>query len=199
MSGKRHAPAALANRDALLSALRPFLPEAGTVLELGSGTGEHAVFLARHLPHLAVQPSDPDPEARESIAAWSGEAGLPNLRPPLNLDLGLSTWWRQRAEAVLCVNVLHLLPPGAGEALVAGAARVLPPGGPLCVYGPFRQAGVAAPPRLEALERQLRAAGPHLSVPAAEALERAGRLAGLEPAARVDLGQGDLLLVLRHA
>ena len=196
MNGKRHAPAALANRDALLAALRPFLPASGTLLELGSGTGEHAIFLARQLPHLVIQPSDPEEEARQSIAAWAGEAGLGNLRPPLNLDLGLSTWWRQRAEAVLCVNVLHLLPPAAGEALAAGAARVLPTGGPLCVLGPFRRAGMPAPPRLQALERRLRPAG--LPVPAAEALERAGRLAGLEPAARVEVGEGDLLLVLRR-
>ncbi len=199
MSGKRHAPAALANRDALLSALRPFLPGAGSVLELGSGTGEHAVFLARHLPHLAFQPSDPDEAARASIAAWSAQAGLPNLRPPLNLDLTLTTWWRQRAEVILCVNVLHLLPATAAEALVAGAARVLPPGGALCVCGPFRQAGLVAPPRLEDLERRLRAAVPGLAVPSAEALERAGRLAGLAPAARVSMGEGDLLLAMRPA
>ena len=199
MSGKRHAPAALANRDALLAALRPFLPAAGTVLELGSGTGEHAVFLARHLPHLAFQPSDPDPAARDSIAAWSAEAGLPNLLPPLNLDLLLPTWWRRRAEAILCVNVLHLLPPAAGEALAAGAARVLPPGGALCVLGSFRQAGVPPPARLEDLEARLRAVSPALRVPSAEALERAGRLAGLAPAARVEMGEGDLLLVLRAA
>ncbi|HEU4385345.1 MAG TPA: DUF938 domain-containing protein [Anaeromyxobacteraceae bacterium] len=199
MSGKRHAPAALANRDALLAGLRPFLPAAGTLLELGSGTGEHAVFLARRLPHLAFQPSDPDQEARDSIAARSAEAGLGNLLPPLNLDLRLSTWWRQRAEAILCVNVLHLLPPSAAEALAAGAARVLPPGGALCVFGPFRQAGVHAPARLEDLEARLRAASPALGVPSAEGLERAGRLAGLAAAARVEMGDGDLLVVLRMA
>lgn len=198
MSGKRHAPAALANREALLAALRRLLPARGAVLELGSGTGQHAVWLARHLPGLDFQPSDPDQEARASIAAWAEEAGLPNLRPPLNLDLTLGTWWGQRADAILCVNVLHLLPPSALEALAAGAARVLPPGGVLCACGPFRQAGAPAPARLEDLERRLRAAGPALSVPAAEALERAGRLLGLTPAARVEMGEGDLLVALRR-
>jgi tRNA G46 methylase TrmB len=81
VTAKRHAPAALANRDALLLALRGLLPARGTVLELGSGTGEHAVWLARHLPGLTFRPSDPDEAARASIAAWSEEAGLENLRP----------------------------------------------------------------------------------------------------------------------
>ncbi len=176
------------------------LPQRGTLLELGSGTGEHAVFLARALPSLVVQPSDPDEEARASIAAWVQEAGLSNLRAPLNLDLTLSTWWGQRADAVLCVNVLHLLPATAMERLAAGAACALPPGGPLCVAGPFRQAGVDVPPRIADLERRLRAAHPALGVRDAEALERAGRMAGLVPAGRSGLPpEGDLLLVLRRA
>jgi len=199
VTARRHAPAALANRDALLLALRRLLPARGTVLELGSGTGEHAVFLARHLPDLTFQPSDPDEAARASIAAWSEEAGLENLRPPLNLDLTLPTWWRQRADAVLCVNVLHLLPPAAQDALAAGAARVLPPGGALCVYGPFRQAGRPAPARIEDLDRRLRATNPVFGVRDAEALERAGRLAGLAPSGRVGMPEGDLLVVLRPA
>jgi SAM-dependent methyltransferase len=199
VTGKRHAPAALANREALLTALRRLLPARGTVLELGSGTGEHAVWLARHLPALAFQPSDPDEAARASIVAWSEEAGLPNLRSPLNLDLTLSTWWGQKADAVLCVNVLHLLPPTALDALAGGAARVLPPEGVLCACGPFRQVGAPAPARLEDLDRRLRAKSPALGVPAAEALERAGRLAGLAPAGRVEMGEGDLLVALRPA
>ncbi len=199
MTAKRHAPAALANRDALLLALRGLLPARGTVLELGSGTGEHAVWLARHLPGLTFRPSDPDEAARASIAAWSEEAGLENLRPPLNLDLTLATWWGQRADAILCVNVLHLLPPAALDALAAGAARVLPPRGTLCVCGPFRQAGAPAPARLEDLDRRLRATNPVSGVRDAEALERAGRLAGLAPAGRVEMPEGDLLVVLRRA
>jgi SAM-dependent methyltransferase len=137
---KRHAPAASRNRDALLDLLRRVLPASGRVLELGSGTGEHAVHCAAHLPGLVWQPSDPDPASRDSIAAWTAEAGLPNVLPPLQLDLLARAWRLQRADAIVVVNVLHVAPPGAGEALLAGAAQALPPGGRLVVAGPGAEA-----------------------------------------------------------
>jgi SAM-dependent methyltransferase len=195
---KRTARAALANRDALLEVLRRVLPPRGTVLELGSGTGEHAVHLARHLPQLDWQPSDPDPEARASIAAWAAEARLPNLRPPLHLDLEVATWWRQRAEALLCASVLHVAPPEAQEGLLAGAERVLPPEGPLVVLGPFHAGGGPMPERLADLDRRLRATDPRLGVRDADALERAAAAHGLASVERVPMPGGDLLLVLRR-
>jgi SAM-dependent methyltransferase len=196
---KRTADAALRNRGPLAAALRGVLPAAGTVLELGSGTGEHAVFLAAAFPALTWQPSDPDPQARASIAAWAAEAPLPNLAPPLDLDLRLPVWQRRRAEAVLCVNVLHVAPPECLEALCAGAARVLPPGGPLVVYGPFTRRGAPLGGRLARLERTLRAADPGLGVREVEALVEAGARHGLARAEeRAMPEEGDLLLVLRR-
>jgi len=195
---KRTARAALANRDALLEVLRRVLPAGGTVLELGSGTGEHAVHLARHLPRLVWQPSDPDPQARDSIAAWAAEARLPNLRPPLHLDLEVTTWWRQRADALLCANVLHVAPPEAQEWLLAGAERVLPPGGPLLVLGPFHAGGGPMTASLADLDRRLRATSPSLGVRDADELERAAAAHGLAPVERVPMPGGDLLLVLRR-
>ncbi|HEX9052139.1 MAG TPA: DUF938 domain-containing protein [Anaeromyxobacter sp.] len=196
---KRTARAALRNRDAIATALRPVLPPTGRVLELGSGTGEHAVFLAAAFPALEWQPSDPDPEARASIAAWSAEARLPNLLPPLAHDLRTERWHHRPASAVLCVNVLHVAPPACVEALCRGAARALPAGGPLAVYGPFTRRGRALAGRLARLEATLRAADPALGVREVEALLEAAARHGLALEREVAMPEeGDLLLVLRR-
>jgi SAM-dependent methyltransferase len=193
---KRTARLALENRHLLLSALRAVAPPRGLVLELGSGTGEHALAVARAFPDLEVQPSDPDPEARASIAAWRGEARLPNLRAPLDLDLLAPAWRRVPADLLLCVNVLHLAPEGAGGSLLEGAAA-LPPGGPLLLYGPFLDG--PPPPRLVRFDAALRAFDPALGLrPLAPLLETAGRL-GLALRARQEGAEpGDLLLVFRR-
>jgi SAM-dependent methyltransferase len=197
---KRTAKAAVRNREPIAAALDELLPAAGTVLELGSGTGEHAIFLAQRFPALRFEPSDPDPEARESIRAWSREAGLPNLAPPLDLDVRLPLWHRLQADAVLCVNVLHVTPPECAAALFAGAARVLPPGGPLIVYGPFAHRGARLDGRLARLDRDLRAHDPALGVRVVEALAEAARAEGLLLDAEIEMPEeGDRLLVFRRA
>ncbi|HZZ83997.1 MAG TPA: DUF938 domain-containing protein [Anaeromyxobacteraceae bacterium] len=195
---KRHAPAAARNREELLAALRPALPARGLVLELGSGTGEHAVFLARALPGLEWQPSDPDPLARESIADWSAEAALPNLRPPLDLDLRLLGWRRRSADALLVVNVLHVAPPEVSEALLEGAGEVLPEGGPLCVYGPFATVDEPLSPELARLDADLRRVDGSLGVRELEPFLAAARGRGLGLDQAVALGGERTLLVLRR-
>lgn len=203
---KRTARLALRNRPLLLEVLRAALPAPAGVrpsarprlLELGSGTGEHAVAVARDLPWLDVQPSDPDPAARASIAAWSAEAGLATLRPPLDLDLLAPAWRRQPFDALLCVNVLHVAPAEAAAALLDGAAAGLPAGGPLVVYGPFRPP-VARLVRLERFDAELRAFDPRLGVPALEGFLQAAAARGLRPAAqRAGVEEGDVVLVLRR-
>jgi hypothetical protein len=193
---KRTAPLARANRELLVAAVRAVAPARGLALELGSGTGEHALALARALPGLRWQPSDPDPDARASISAWRDEAGLENLLPPLDLDLRAPAWRRVAADLLLCENVLHVAPAAAGEALLEGAAG-LPRGAPLLLYGPFLDG--PPPPRLTRFDAELRAHDPALGIPplapllaAAEArgLRLESRQAGREP--------GDLLLVLRR-
>lgn len=165
MSDQRlFAPAAARNRDAILEALRPVLPARGLVLEVASGTGEHAVHLASALPHLVFQPSDPDPRARASEAAWAEQAGLANLRPPLALDAAARSWPLSAADAVLCINMIHIAPWRAAEGLLRGAARLLPPGGPLCLYGPFRIGGRHTAPSNEAFDASLRAQDPEWGV-----------------------------------
>jgi SAM-dependent methyltransferase len=170
------------------------------VLELGSGTGEHALFLARAFPALTFQPSDPDPVARASIEAWSREARLPNLLPPLDYDLRVEAWQHRPADALLCVNVLHVAPPQCLEALCRGAARVLPAGGPLAVAGPFARGAGPLEGRLARLDATLRAADPSLGVRRVETLADAARRHGLALERELALPEeGDLLIVLRRA
>ncbi|HEY7384777.1 MAG TPA: DUF938 domain-containing protein [Beijerinckiaceae bacterium] len=150
-------PAAARNRDPILAVLREVLPATGTVLEIASGTGEHAVHAAAALPGLAWQPSDIDDDALRSIAAHRDRAGLPNLLPPLRLDVTAESWPVARADALVCINMLHIAPWAAAEGLVAGAARVLAPGGVLYLYGPFKQDGRHTAPSNAAFDASLRA------------------------------------------
>ena len=154
---KRHAPAAERNREPIAGVLARWLPPAGIVLEVASGTGEHAAYFARRFPDLIWQPSDPDPGALASIEAWRREAGVPNLRPPLTLDAAATAWPVTAADAVLCINMVHISPWQATLGLIAGAARLLPPAGPLMLYGPYRRNGVATAPSNEAFDASLRA------------------------------------------
>lgn len=138
---KRQSPAAARNRDPILAVLREWLPEAGRVLEIAAGTGEHALHFAAAFPALGWQPTDPDPEARDSIDAWREEEGTPNLAPALHLDVMAAHWPVSEAAAVIAINLVHISPPEASAGLLAGAARLLAPGAPLILYGPWRVEG----------------------------------------------------------
>lgn len=154
---RRSAPAALRNRDPILGVLREILPARGLVLEIASGTGEHVIHFARGLPHLTFQPSDADADARASIAAWIAESGLANLRPPLALDAASPPWPIAAADAIVCINMIHIAPWRATEGLFDGAARVLPSGAPLYLYGPYRRRDVPTAPSNEQFDESLRA------------------------------------------
>lgn len=154
--GRLAAPAVARNRDAILEVLRPRLPATGLVLEIASGTGEHVAHFARALPHLMWQPSDPAPQARASIAAWSAAEGRSNIRPPLALDAAAIDWPLAQADAIICINMIHISPWEATLGLMRGAGRLLPPGGLLYLYGPFRRAGVPTAPSNEAFDADLR-------------------------------------------
>jgi len=134
----RHAPATERNREPILAVLREVLPSSGLVLEVASGTGEHVRSFAEKLPHLDWQPSDRDADALASIAAWSD--GAVNIRAPLELDASAPDWPVHRADAILCINMVHISPWSATEGLFAGAARLLRPGAPLYLYGPIAAA-----------------------------------------------------------
>ena len=160
----RHAPATLRNREPILEVLRRILPEQGLVLEVGSGTGEHAAYFATTMPHLVWQPSDSDPALRASIAAHAEASDAANLPAPLDLDTTAEVWPVPAADAVVSINMIHIAPWACSEGLVRGAARVLPPHGPLYLYGPFMRDGRHTAPSNAAFDRSLRAQDPSWGV-----------------------------------
>lgn len=192
---RRHAPAALRNRMAIADVLREELPRAGTVLEIASGSGEHAAYFAGEFPALEWQPSDPDPDARVSIAAWC--AGIANVLPPLDLDAAASPWPIANADAVLCINMVHISPWQATLGLLAGAARVLRADAPLILYGPFLQAGVATAPSNLAFDQSLRARDARWGLRSVAAVAAAAACFALSET--IAMPANNLMLVFRRA
>jgi SAM-dependent methyltransferase len=172
---KRQAPAAARNRQPILDVLQPRLPRQGLVLEIASGTGEHVVHYAAARPELTFQPSDPDADARASIDDWVRTLGLDNVRPALEIDVTRAIWPVERADAVLCCNMIHIAPWEAAVGLIAGAARLLPPGGLFFLYGPYRRGGRHTAPSNEAFDADLKRRNPAWGVRDLETvIERAG-------------------------
>ena len=167
---RREAPAAARNRQPILEVLQSRLPEQGLVLEIASGTGEHVVHYAAARPDLTFQPSDPDAAARASVDDWVLTLGLSNVRPALEIDVTKESWPVERADAVLCCNMIHLAPWEASIGLVSGAARLLPPGGLLFTYGPYRRGGRHTAPGNEAFDQDLRRRNPAWGVRDLEAV-----------------------------
>lgn len=158
---RRFAPAAARNRDPILGVLRDLLPATGLVLEIASGSGEHCAHFAAALPGLHWQPSDPDPENVASCDAWC--AGMPNVRRAIRLD-ATAEWPVTPADAVLCINMVHIAPWYAALGLLRGAARVLHAGAPLVLYGPWIRDRVATAPGNLAFDADLRARNPEWGV-----------------------------------
>ena len=147
-------PATSRNREPILVVLRQVLPQQGVVLEIASGSGQHVAWFGASFPLLRWQPSSPAPEERASITAWTGDLG--NVRPPLPLDTTVEPWPIGAADAMLCINMVHISPWAATLGLLAGAARVLPPGAPLVLYGPYMVDGTHTAPSNAAFDRSLR-------------------------------------------
>jgi hypothetical protein len=160
-----YAPAVARNREPILAVLSRVLPATGLVLEVASGSGEHAAFFAAALPLLTWQPSDADPRARASIAAFRDAGAPPNLLPPVALDASAAAEWPVvGAAAVVCINMIHIAPWSACEGLMAGAARILPLGGVLYLYGPYKEEGRHTAPSNAAFDADLRARDPRWGV-----------------------------------
>ncbi len=196
---RQSSPAALRNRGPLLEVLRRVLPAHGLVLEVASGTGEHAAFFAEHLPGLTFQPSDVDDDARASIDSWRGEGALPNLLPALALDATADADWPvAHADAVFSANMIHIAPWTACLGLLRHAARVLGPGAPLVMYGPYVRDDVVTAPTNEAFDLSLRARNAawglrHLTDVIAAAAER-----GLGFAELVEMPANNIVVVYRR-
>ncbi|RJG56768.1 DUF938 domain-containing protein [Sphingobium terrigena] len=194
---KRHAPATLRNRDAILLILRDILPPAGLVLEVASGSGEHAIHFAAALPALEWQPSDPDPAALASIAAWQAEAGLANLRAPIQLDAA-GDWPVDRVDAILCINMVHISPWDATLGLMQGAGRALPPGGLLYLYGPYIRDDVETASSNLAFDASLKARDPRWGVRRLEDVVAAAEAQGLRFDRLVEMAANNLSVIFRR-
>jgi hypothetical protein len=153
---RRSAPAALRNREPIAQVLADWLPESGLVLEVASGTGEHVVYFAERFPNLEWQPSDVNSGAIDSIKSWRTEAGLANIREPLVIDSAAPDWPIDRADAVLNINMVHISPWESALGLLDGSERLLAPGAPLILYGPWLSDRIETAPSNLAFDSDLR-------------------------------------------
>jgi SAM-dependent methyltransferase len=192
---KRSSPSAARNRGPILDVLKRVLPQKGLVFEVASGTGEHAMYFARHFPGLTWQPSDPDADARASIAAWIAAEPLANIRAPLAFDVTSASWPVERADAVMCINMIHISPWNATEALLRGAARTLPPGGVLYLYGPYKRNGRHTAPSNAAFDEDLRRRNPAWGVRDLTEVEKAASTCALRLAHTVEMPANNLSVV----
>lgn len=195
---RREAPAAARNRQPILDVLRRHLPEQGLVLEFASGTGEHVVHFAQALPALSFQPSDPDEHARASIDEWARTRGLANVRPALALDAAAARWPVDRADAIVCINMIHISPWEATVGLIGGAARTLSAGGMLYLYGPYRRAARPTAPSNDAFDRDLKARDPAWGLRRLEDVAALAATHGFAAPVVVEMPANNLSLIFRH-
>jgi len=198
-AGGLHAAATERNRAPILAVLQRVLPPAGVVLEIASGTGQHATFFAAALPALRWQPSDPSPAHRQSVAAWTAAGSATNVAPPVELDVERWPWPVTRADAVVCINMIHIAPWSAAQALFAGAARVLGSSGVLYLYGPFKRDGQHTSESNQRFDERLRAEDPRWGVRDLEDVAALAREAGFGPPEIVEMPANNLSVVFRRA
>ncbi len=199
VDARRAAPAVARNRDPILEILRQVLPAEGPVLEVGSGTGEHAVHFAPHFPKSSWQPSDPNFDSRESIAAWIESTGAKNIRAPLDLDVRDSAWpVDDRLAAVVSINMIHISPWASCLGLLAGAGRLLAEDGVLFLYGPFRIDGAHTAPSNVAFDDSLRMRDPEWGVRDLGDVADAAAVHGLALRERFEMPANNLSVVFRR-
>jgi hypothetical protein len=199
---RQYAPAAERNAGPILDVLGRYLPSTGTILEIGSGTGQHAVKFAAEHPELIWQPSDPDPAARASIAAWTAATDLSNVLRPLDLDVTAEDWTlalQRPLQGIVCINLLHIAPWAACTGLMTGAAELLEPAAPLYLYGPFKQGGRHTAPSNAEFDRYLRACDPTWGVRDLEAVVESAGHHGLNLVDIVPMPANNLSAILRQA
>jgi hypothetical protein len=185
------------NRGPILAVLQRILPGTGVVLEVASGSGEHVVHFATALPGLQWQPSDPDPQAHASIRAWIRSERLANVSEPITLDVCTSPWPVRRADAVVCINMIHISPWAATEALFAGAQELLAAGAPLFLYGPYRRFGTHTAPSNAAFDANLRARNPDWGVRDLEKVVEVAARANFEHLELVEMPANNFSVVFR--
>ncbi len=195
---RRSAPAVARNVEHIIAVLEDWLPPNGSVLELASGTGEHAAAFAGHFPGLNWQPSDADPEALRSIAAWREVCPSANLAAPIALDARDVEWPIARADAILSINMVHISAWSAAVGLLDGSARLLERGSPLILYGPWIEHGVETAPSNIAFDADLRARDPEWGLRNVEAFTAAAAERGLALTERREMPANNLMVLLRR-
>lgn len=196
---RRQSPAAARNARPILAVLRSILPPSGLVLEVASGTGEHAIHFAGALPGLVWQPSDPSPNARASVDAWAEAFGMTNLRHALDLDAANGRWPIEQVDAIICINMVHISRWSATEGLMHGAGTLLIPGAPLFLYGPFRRAGVQTAASNEAFHDDLRRRDPAWGLRDLDDVIDCASRSGLELERLEEMPANNLSVVFRRA
>ena len=203
VDARLRSPATARNRDPILSVLARVLPESGTVLEVASGSGEHITYFASRFPGLRFQPSDPEPEARRSIAAWGEALGCPNVLPPLGLCCEPGVPWELGEDelplaALLNINMIHISPWSACEVLLQRAGELLDDGQPLFLYGPYRRDGRHTAPSNAEFDASLRARNPEWGVRDLEAVSTYAAAQGLQREDIVEMPANNLCVVFRR-
>ena len=197
--GGLHAAATERNREPILEVLRRVLPATGLVLEIASGTGQHAAFFACALPGLRWQPSDASAPHLDSIRAWSTASGADNIAAPVLLDVERQPWPVTRADAILNINMIHIAPWSATTALFDGAARILDPRGVLFLYGPFMRDGQHTAESNQRFDERLRGEDPRWGVRDLADVERVANAAGFLLTEVVPMPANNLSLVFRRS
>jgi hypothetical protein len=196
---RRYAPATTRNREPILAVLQRHLPPQGLVLEIASGTGQHVTFFAQSCdPGLVFQPTDPDPSARASVDAWTEALGLTNVRPAIELDASSGNWPVTAAEAMININMIHISPWAATEGLIRGGAQILPAGGMMYFYGPYRVGGRHTAPSNEAFDADLRSRNAEWGVRDIEAVTALAMSSGFDTPIIEQMPANNLSLVFRR-
>ncbi len=195
---REYAPATLRNRDFILGILRDVLPTRGLILEIASGSGEHVVHFARNLPDLVFQPSDREPDALHSVAAWVKATCVTNVRAPMVLDASQSPWPIALADGIICINMVHISRWDTTLGLIRGAAAILPSTAPLYLYGPFRREGFATAPSNQAFDRSLRDRDPTWGLRDLEAVAAFAQSVGFSVPTVTEMPANNLSVVFRR-
>jgi cyclopropane fatty-acyl-phospholipid synthase-like methyltransferase len=199
MDQRQHSPSVARNREPILAVLQRVLPPAARVLELASGTGEHAVFFAKALPGVSWQTSDPDLGAHASIAAWIEAEGVANVAAPRAIDVAAEAWGVDGPyDALVVINMIHISPWEATLGLMAGAGRLLCSGGLLITYGAYKRGGAHTAPSNETFDQWLKQRDRRFGVRDLEAVEAAAKAQGLALREIIDMPANNLMLVFER-